>query len=181
MPLTGRGGYGNYVAKSKKPGSSEHELESVPSTPAPIQTFSSPTQTFRAGRGGWGNNIPIERMRTLSPTEYLEEAHKALDVEPESYSVGRGGAGNIMDRNRKNQLQPMFSGSSTESENAENTRRRRFSPFRQTSPRVPPSPPHSPVLLSPVSSMPPATKFNNDLQPTFSSSLWSKLKTTLSN
>lgn len=93
MVLTGRGGYGNYIRNKK-------DANSIPCTYAPIQHFSSPTQTFRAGRGGYGNNLPISKMPTLTPDQYLLEVHKALDVEPTRYSFGRGGSGNIVCRDR---------------------------------------------------------------------------------
>jgi hypothetical protein len=149
MPLTGRGGYGNFIrAKDAQ------ELEPVPSTPAPVQHFTSPKQTFRAGRGGYGNNVPITRMPVLTPQEYLQEVHQALDVEPERYSVGRGGAGNIVSKKTKR--------SGSEGSMSYSTQI--------------PTPPESPTL-SPVTSMPQ----ENELRRTFSQSLWSKLKTTLSH
>ncbi|CDO57160.1 hypothetical protein DV451_004992 [Geotrichum candidum] len=107
MVLTGRGGFGNYVPSPKTtpknmPDSPELEaLRSVPSTPAPIQHFTSPNQTFRAGRGGYGNKLPISQMHTMTPNEYLQEVQEAMDVEPPRYSVGRGGCGNIVNRNNK--------------------------------------------------------------------------------
>jgi hypothetical protein len=112
MVLTGRGGFGNYIpspktAPKQMPDSPELEaLRSVPSTPAPIQHFSSPNQTFRAGRGGYGNKLPVSQMHTMTPNEYLKEVQEAMDVEPARYSVGRGGCGNIVNRsNKKPQLQ----------------------------------------------------------------------------
>lgn len=107
MVLTGRGGFGNYtpspkIAAKEQPDSPELEaLRSVPSTPAPIQHFTSPNQTFRAGRGGYGNKLPISQMHTMTPSEYLQEVQQAMDVEPPRYSVGRGGSGNIVNRSNK--------------------------------------------------------------------------------
>lgn len=107
MVLTGRGGFGNH-----RQGSQDY----VPSTPAPIQHFSSPTQKFRAGRGGYGNYVDIKNMPTLTPQEYLQEVHEARDVEPERYFTGRGGRGNIVCKDkRKGSASTDSSASSTES------------------------------------------------------------------
>lgn len=114
MVLTGRGGFGNHINKP---------AEGVPSTPAPVQHFSSPSQTFRAGRGGWGNNVPIKNMPTMTPQEYLKEVHDAVDVEPKRYFTGRGGRGNIVRNDRKSsasssssaETQSLSSNSSTNS------------------------------------------------------------------
>lgn len=109
MVLTGRGGFGNYVASPKikakdAPDSPElAALRSVPSTPAPIQHFTSPHQTFTAGRGGFGNKLPVSKMHTMTPNEYLKEVHDAMDREPQRYSVGRGGRGNIVDSRKRTQ------------------------------------------------------------------------------
>lgn len=104
MVLTGRGGFGNYVPSPKmapkakdSPDSPElSALRSVPSTPAPIQHFTSPHQHFTAGRGGFGNKLPVSQMHTMTPSEYLKEVSDAMDHEPTRYSVGRGGRGNIV-------------------------------------------------------------------------------------
>lgn len=106
MVLTGRGGYGNYAPSPKVKAKDIPEspelaaLNRVPSTPAPIQHFTSPNQIFRAGRGGYGNALPVSKMHTMTPSEYLNEVHQALDVEPSRYSVGRGGRGNFVDREK---------------------------------------------------------------------------------
>lgn len=107
MVLTGRGGYGNYVPSPKVKAKDIPEspelaaLSRVPSSPAPIQHFTSPNQIFRAGRGGYGNALPVSKMHTMTPSEYLNEVHQALDIEPARYTVGRGGRGNFVDREKK--------------------------------------------------------------------------------
>lgn len=95
MPLTGRGGYGNFV-KARR-----NDLDPVPSSPAPIIHFSSPKQRFMAGRGGWGNNRPVASLPSMTPEEYLKEVHDSRDVEPSCYAVGRGGFGNTVYRDRE--------------------------------------------------------------------------------
>ncbi|VVT55845.1 uncharacterized protein SAPINGB_P004767 [Magnusiomyces paraingens] len=125
----GRGGFGNRVASPKisaKEAPDSPEMEAclrVPSTPAPIQHFTSPNQTFRAGRGGWGNNMPVTKMNTMTPTEYLKEVERAT-AEPSRYSIGRGGRGNLVQKNKKEEnnsdnLKPMFSLRSRRSINEE--------------------------------------------------------------
>lgn len=109
MVLTGRGGYGNYVPSPKitakeSPDSPELAAQrSIPYTPAPIQHFTSPSQTFTAGRGGFGNKLPVSKMHTMTPSEYLKEVQDAMDVEPTRYAVGRGGRGNIVDKSKRTQ------------------------------------------------------------------------------
>lgn len=104
MVYAGRGGFGNYtrspkIAARETPESPELQaLNRVPTSPAPIQHFTSPNQTFRAGRGGFGNNIPVTRMYTMTPAEYLKEVNDAVNVEPSIYAVGRGGRGNMVSR-----------------------------------------------------------------------------------
>lgn len=107
MVLTGRGGFGNYVPSPKtcaakaSPDSPELDaLKAVPFTPAPIQHFTSPHQHFTAGRGGYGNKLPVSQMHTMTPAEYLKEVSDALDCEPVRYSVGRGGRGNMVDKRK---------------------------------------------------------------------------------
>lgn len=148
MVLTGRGGFGNYV-RSKK--GDEH---AVPYSPAPVQHFTSPKQTFRAGRGGYGNNLPVSQMYTMTPEEYLKEVEQALDVEPARYTVGRGGSGNFVSKTNKNSksMNPRSLGPAADSDLSG----------------------HS---MTPVCSMP-----NADLRPVHSSgSMWARLKTTFSN
>lgn len=107
MVLTGRGGFGNHLPSPKisaKESPESPELEAVrrvPSTPAPIQHFSSPSQKFRTGRGGFGNSIPVSKMNVMTPSEYLKEVHDAVEVEPSRYTVGRGGRGNFVSREKK--------------------------------------------------------------------------------
>lgn len=97
----GRGGFGNRTLSPKitaKDVPDSPELEAclrVPSTPAPIQHFTSPSQTFRTGRGGYGNNLPISKMNTMTPAEYLQEVDRAAS-EPKRYTIGRGGSGNTI-------------------------------------------------------------------------------------
>lgn len=110
MVLTGRGGFGNYVPSPKtsakaSPDSPElAALKAVPFTPAPIQHFTSPHQHFTAGRGGYGNKLPISQMHTMTPAEYLKEVSDALDCEPVRYSVGRGGRGNMVDKRKSSSI-----------------------------------------------------------------------------
>ncbi|CAN6628882.1 hypothetical protein TRVA0_012S00210 [Trichomonascus vanleenenianus] len=92
MVLTGRGGYGNYRR------SADTTDSTYQSSPAPVQHFTSPKQNFRAGRGGYGNHVSIDRMPTLTPQEYLDEVHQALNVEPKRYFTGRGGMGNYVQK-----------------------------------------------------------------------------------
>lgn len=117
MPSIGRGGYGNKIASPKisaKDAPDSPELQAcmrVPSTPAPIQHFTSPQQTFRTGRGGWGNTLPVTKMNTMTPSEYLAEVERAT-AEPSQYSIGRGGRGNHVNRDKKIEtasIKPMFS------------------------------------------------------------------------
>lgn len=133
MVYAGRGGYGNYMRSPKisaKETPESPELQAVarvPSTPAPIQHFTSPDQTFRAGRGGFGNNIPVSKMHTMTPSEYLKEVQDALDVEPSVYAVGRGGRGNFVSRDKKkktgkehlNNVRPIWSLRSSDSQDSE--------------------------------------------------------------
>jgi hypothetical protein len=104
MVLTGRGGFGNH-----RQGSQDY----VPSSPAPIQHFSSPTQKVRAGRGGYGNYVDVKNMPTLTPQEYLQEVHEALDVEPERYFTGRGGRGNLVRKDKRKDSASSTSGDNT--------------------------------------------------------------------
>lgn len=116
MVLTGRGGFGNYVPSPKivakdTPDSPElAALRSVPSTPAPIQHFTSPNQTFTAGRGGFGNKLPVSQMHTMTPSEYLKEVSDARDSEPSRYAVGRGGRGNIVNKSKNTNRSPSRNG-----------------------------------------------------------------------
>lgn len=130
MVYAGRGGFGNYtrspkIAASETPDSPELEaIKRVPSSPAPIQHFYSPNQTFRAGRGGFGNNIPVSRMHTMTPAEYLKEVNDAVNVEPEVYAVGRGGRGNMVSRKQKSEkksesVHPIWSLRSNKSSDSE--------------------------------------------------------------
>lgn len=152
MVLTGRGGYGNYVRKTDT---------SVPFSPAPVQHFTSPQQTFRAGRGGYGNNVPISRMPTMTPQEYLQEVHRALDVEPERYTVGRGGSGNFVSKKARDKKRTVDAVKG----NPRNDGSTNLTPVSSM-----------PVPMCPVTSMP-----QHDLHPSRSEGLWSRLKTTLSN
>lgn len=95
MVLAGRGGFGNYspTIAPKSPG-----LEPVTSAPPPVQHFTSPDQSVRTGRGGYGNSIPVSQVKTMTPSEYLAEVQRAVDAEPPRFSVGRGGSGNIIDK-----------------------------------------------------------------------------------
>lgn len=133
MVYAGRGGFGNYtrspkIAARETPESPELQaLNRVPTSPAPIQHFTSPNQTFRAGRGGFGNNIPVTRMHTMTPAEYLKEVNDAVNVEPSIYAVGRGGRGNMVSRKNKssesdksNSVRPIWSLRSNKSNDGEN-------------------------------------------------------------
>ncbi|ODQ67721.1 MFS general substrate transporter [Nadsonia fulvescens var. elongata DSM 6958] len=99
MPAYGRGGSGNFF-KSPTLSPQSSGLEPVPSSPAPIQTFTSPNQTYRTGRGGYGNQVPVSKVPTMTPNEYLDEVYKATEVEPSRYTVGRGGAGNFVSKDK---------------------------------------------------------------------------------
>lgn len=145
MVLTGRGGYGNYVSKKQQslspktspvspqlqPAASASTVnEAVPSTLAPVLSFSSPSQRFTTGRGGYGNRRPVTQMQTVSPQEYLNECYTAYEVEPPVYSVGRGGLGNKVygkdkeqreDSGSGNKLTRMFSSSSNKSSSSKNS------------------------------------------------------------
>lgn len=92
MVLAGRGGFGNY---SPNLGPKSPALEPQAEAPAPVQTFTSPDQAVHTGRGGYGNSVPISQIQTVTPTEYLAELQRAVDAKPPTYSVGRGGSGNI--------------------------------------------------------------------------------------
>lgn len=112
MVLTGRGGFGNYKASPKisakaTPDSPElSALKSVQvSSPSPIQHYTSPHQTFRSGRGGYGNRHAISDLHVVTPSEYLKELHDAVANEPVRYTVGRGGRGNFVDSKHPNKAQ----------------------------------------------------------------------------
>uniref|UniRef100_A0A060T834 ARAD1C26532p n=1 Tax=Blastobotrys adeninivorans TaxID=409370 RepID=A0A060T834_BLAAD len=158
MVLTGRGGFGNYV-KGKS--------NTVPSTPAPVQHVTSPKEHFRAGRGGYGNHVPIERMPTMTPQEYLQEVHEALDVEPPRYSLGRGGAGNIVKRGESRSPQS----SRPRIERLFSTSGRRDSSLSTSSDSSSESRSLSAVFTAPARSTP---GHSHD-------GLWSRLKTTISH
>ncbi|KAK9469248.1 hypothetical protein V1512DRAFT_255816 [Lipomyces arxii] len=81
----GRGGAGNVAS------------EPVPdSSPAPVQVFTSPKQSFHSGRGGYGNIQSVDTLPTQTPEEYLQEVERAYTVQKgQVYKIGRGGVGNI--------------------------------------------------------------------------------------
>lgn len=145
MVLTGRGGYGNHVSKKQQSlspktspvsphlqpqQSSSAECDSVPSTLAPVLSFSSPSQRFTTGRGGYGNRRPISQMMPDTPEEYLEECYTAYEYVPPVYSVGRGGLGNKVTNHKKekepekegNRLTRMFSNASNSSNSSQKSR-----------------------------------------------------------
>ncbi|KAG5362554.1 hypothetical protein CJU90_5263 [Yarrowia sp. C11] len=143
MVLTGRGGYGNHVSKKQQSlspktspvspqlqpqQSSAADSDAVPSTLAPVLSFSSPTQRFTTGRGGYGNRRPITQMMPDTPEEYLEECYTAYEYVPPVYSVGRGGLGNKVNNQKKtekkedgNRLTRMFSNASGSSSKSRNS------------------------------------------------------------
>ncbi|KAK9370700.1 hypothetical protein V1509DRAFT_269317 [Lipomyces kononenkoae] len=83
----GRGGAGNIT--TDKPESA--------SSPAPVQVFTSPNQTFQSGRGGYGNVQSVDTMPTMTRDEYLKEVDDALEVRRgDLFKIGRGGSGNIL-------------------------------------------------------------------------------------
>lgn len=147
MVLTGRGGYGNHVSKKNQSlspktspvspplqpqQSSAADNDAVPSTLAPVLSFSSPNQRFTTGRGGYGNRRPITQMMPDTPEEYLEECYTAYEYVPPVYSVGRGGLGNkVTNTNNKdkketgkegNRLTRMFSNASGSSQKSSDSR-----------------------------------------------------------
>ncbi|VVT54662.1 uncharacterized protein SAPINGB_P004188 [Magnusiomyces paraingens] len=103
----GRGGFANRVLSPKIqandiPDSPELEASlRVPSSPAPVLYFTSPEQTVRSGRGGYGNRIPVSKTQAATPLEYLAEVQNAAS-EPKTYSIGRGGAGNTIFKKKDN-------------------------------------------------------------------------------
>lgn len=142
MVLTGRGGYGNHVSKKQQSLSpktspvSPHlqpqqsaaaDNDTVPSTLAPVLSYSSPNQRFTTGRGGYGNRRPITQMMPDTPEEYLEECYTAYEYVPPVYSVGRGGLGNKVQHAKKtektegNRLTRMFSNTSQTSQKSGNS------------------------------------------------------------
>lgn len=107
MVAIGRGGFGNRTAQSPqlaaKDAPDSPEIAATlraPCSPAPIQHFTSPQQTVRAGRGGYGNRLAVSKMNVMTPAEYLAEAQLAT-VEPKRYAIGRGGSGNIVLNGKK--------------------------------------------------------------------------------
>lgn len=147
MVLTGRGGYGNHVSKKQQSlspktspvsphlqpqqsSAAENEAVPVPSTLAPVLSFSSPNQRFTTGRGGYGNRRPITQMMPDTPEEYLEECYTAYEYVPPVYSVGRGGLGNKITNKKEqkegekegNRLTRMFSNASGSSQKSSDSR-----------------------------------------------------------
>ncbi|KAG5363891.1 hypothetical protein CJU89_3079 [Yarrowia sp. B02] len=153
MVLTGRGGYGNYVSKKQslspktspispqlQPQQSSAADNDVPSTLAPVLSFSSPNQRFTTGRGGYGNRRPITQMMPDTPEEYLEECYTAYEYVPPVYSVGRGGLGNKVTNTKKedkkekdNRLTRMFSNVSNKSSDSNSLHATRSEPGRMWS------------------------------------------------
>lgn len=111
MTLYGRGGYGNYkpspkIAAKDCPDSPELvALKTVPTSQAPVLHYTSPNQTFTAGRGGAGNVRPISQLHTVTPQEYLQDLYDATHSEPAVYTVGRGGRGNFVASTHPNKAQ----------------------------------------------------------------------------
>ncbi|KAJ8101836.1 hypothetical protein POJ06DRAFT_247999 [Lipomyces tetrasporus] len=82
----GRGGAGNITTQPEST-----------SSPAPVQVFTSPNQTFHSGRGGYGNVQSVDTLPAPTPDEYLKEVDEALEVrEGDVFKIGRGGSGNIL-------------------------------------------------------------------------------------
>ncbi|KAK9479156.1 hypothetical protein V1514DRAFT_329330 [Lipomyces japonicus] len=82
----GRGGFGNVTSKPQ-----------ADFSPAPVQVFTSPQQTFHRGRGGYGNVQPIDNLATMTPDQYLKEVDHAFEVRRgDVFKIGRGGSGNII-------------------------------------------------------------------------------------
>ncbi|KAK9330612.1 hypothetical protein V1520DRAFT_340236 [Lipomyces starkeyi] len=82
----GRGGYGNITTQPESN-----------SSPAPVQVFTSPNQTFHSGRGGYGNVQSVDTLPATTPDEYLKEVDNALEVRKgDVFKIGRGGTGNII-------------------------------------------------------------------------------------
>jgi hypothetical protein len=76
----GRGGAGNY-----------QKLSTLPAPPISIPA-ASPTPRFFGGRGGAGN---VQSSSNRAPFSFEEELEKR-EMTSSNYSVGRGGAGNIV-------------------------------------------------------------------------------------
>lgn len=100
MVLTGRGGFGNYVAREKY----IRELQQTPAQPAP-----SPLKNPRVGRGGLGNIRQAEWIASeikAKPLEQQQRIEQSMNEQvrqregsvPRSFMIGRGGSGNFVGR-----------------------------------------------------------------------------------
>lgn len=81
----GRGGAGNY-----------HRLATAPLPPPPTTIVATPSTRFFGGRGGAGNAHLFGERAMFSFDEELEHDRLLQENHAPVYSVGRGGAGNIV-------------------------------------------------------------------------------------
>lgn len=82
---SGRGGAGNY-----------HRLAAAPLPPPPTTITAQPSTRFFSGRGGTGNAHLFGERAMFSFDEELERDRLMQEKHAPVFSVGRGGAGNIV-------------------------------------------------------------------------------------
>lgn len=88
MVLTGRGGFGNYLA-------TKANVPEPAVSYTPVQHIAKPNQKIRTGRGGFGNTVKAADMEPVTPDEYLHQVSSRREQSPPNYMIGRGGVGNF--------------------------------------------------------------------------------------